>query len=401
MSSVEKNILISLWLESDANRRFLHGISLFARQWANWNVRFVDTRDLSDETLEAFSLSKFDAFFVKEDALPTFRAHFGDDLPPTAVFGTPNNDLPIKDAMYFSVDGNAIGTKAAEYFLSLGNFASYGFYTEDLDQSFVHDRLHGYIKRLSADNITASVCTSYGNLDDTVRWLSTLQKPVAIFCANINYAVKLIAACKTCGLKIQKQVAVLGVDDDELLGGFIKPRPSTIALPYEKLGMEAAKAIAKRLRRPSANTSSCLRCSLTDMQIVEHDSSAALSPATHLISRALDFIKHNAAHRMTVDDVANHVGTSRKLLELRFREICNDTILAHIHRARLDKVCADLTYTAKSIQDVSRDCGFTNLTYLKTFFRRQTGMTMTEYRLRSVRSSACTGSPCQMTSSRR
>ena len=371
-------------MESDANRKFLYGISLFARLRANWNVHFIDPRDLTVEALQLVSNSGIDAIFAKEDAMPVIQAYFGNNLPPTAVFGTPNKGQPINGVDYFSVNGTAIGTQAAEYFLSLGKFSSFGFYTEDLDQSFVHDRREGFTSRLSADGFPISVCTACGNLQKTITWLSTLPKPTAVFCANINYAIKLIESCKVGGFKIRKQIAILGVDDDELFGGFIKPRPSTIAIPYEKLGMEAAKAIARRLKYPSMKIMPGKPYAMSDMQVIEYGSSTALSPAAHLVYNSIEFIKQNARRHISVGDVAKHVGTSRKLLELRFREIRNETILSHIHRVRLNEVCTELTFTEKTIQNISRDCGFTNLTYLKTFFRRQLGMTMTEYRAKSL-----------------
>lgn len=375
-----KEILISLPIESDSNRKFMHGISLYARIHRTWNVHFVDSRDFARNSL-AIDVQRYDAMFVREDVIPALARELGTKLPPCVVFGWPSNGRPLPNVEYFSVDGRKIGNNAAEYFLNLGKFASYGFYTEPLDLSFVHERRDGFSAALAKRRLSADACPCYGDTDGVIRWLAGLPKPAAVFCSNIHYAIEVIEACQRGGLNIPRQVSVLGVDDDDILGGFSNPRPSVIALDYARLGFEAAKSIDHRLRTRKCHKTVCRY--LTLMRVAEYDTTAPLAPATHLVHNAMAFIRENACQSVSVAEVANHLGVSRKLLGLRFREICNDTVINYIQKIKLEKVQSLLMTSAKAIGAISEECGFRNQAHLKSLFKQRFGVTMSDFRRQS------------------
>lgn len=107
---------------------------------------------------------------------------------------------------------------------------------------------------------------------------------------------------------------------------------------------------------------------------------AASSPAAHILSRALGFIQKNATKGIRPGDVAEFLGVSRRLADLRFQQFSGETINETIVRHRLEAVKKLLATTGRSIRAISEACGYTDHAYLKTLFKRRFGLTMRDWR---------------------
>ena len=70
------------------------------------------------------------------------------------------------------------------------------------------------------------------SIDDrkVIRWLHGLPKPCGVFCATDLHAMQLTRSCRTCGILVPEQIAVLGVDNDPVICGVCFPRLSSIEL---------------------------------------------------------------------------------------------------------------------------------------------------------------------------
>ena len=112
----------------------------------------------------------------------------------------------------------------------------------------------------------------------------------------------------------------------------------------------------------------------------ERESSAHIPPATTLVENAREYISEHACEGIGAIDVIRHVGTSRSLLELRFRQVCGKSILEDILDVRLAEVRRQLEKTNRSILQIGRDCGFKAPNYLKRLFRNRFGTSMRDYR---------------------
>ena len=366
-----RNVLVSLALERTSNREFLKGMSRYVGLNANWKVSFVSPSELSRTKV----LPRPDAIIAKEDAIGDCKRLFGENLPPLAVFG--RLTAPARDCFSFCVDDEAVGEACAHHYLGLGKFAAYAYYAEPNASSFVAARFEGFRRTLRKAGI--EVVRIEG---DVVRTLAALSKPLAVFCACDCFAASFLEICCEQGLAVPRQVSVIGADDDEIVCGFTRPLLSSVRLPHEQLGFAAAEAIARRLR--SGRSRKATQTIASDMRIISRGSSAPLPPAVHLIQNAIEFVADNANRPIRTADVAKHLGVSRQLLELRFREFGNETLLSAITRIRLDNLCRALRASRQPVGTVSRACGYENLSYVKTLFRRRFGMTMTEYRAQTM-----------------
>ena len=108
--------------------------------------------------------------------------------------------------------------------------------------------------------------------------------------------------------------------------------------------------------------------------------------------RGYDVIEFCHAHRMRVpedaavlegigvSDVVTHLKVSRRLADLRFRELQHTSIGGEITRIRLAEVQRLLRATREPIDSIAAKCGYTNPNYLKNLFRKRFSMSMREFR---------------------
>ena len=118
----------------------------------------------------------------------------------------------------------------------------------------------------------------------------------------------------------------------------------------------------------------------SDTSPVSHSPLLISSFAAFLIDRALKFIAENAVKGIGPQDVAAHLGVSRTLLDLRFREMATGTVGELIMEKRLAALSAMLRKSKLPICKLAEECGFGNAKYAKAVFKKYFGMTMREYR---------------------
>ena len=179
-----------------------------------------------------------------------------------------------------------------------------------------------------------------------------------------------------------RQIAVLGVDNDELLDESCVPPLTSILPDHEKLGYAVARELEYLM--PGHAHKDAKPFLIRPVKVVERESAVASTPTAHILSRALDFIRKNAVKGIKVDDVAKALGILRRLADLRFQQFSGETINEAITRHRLDAVKKLLATTNRPIKVISESCGYTDLAYLKTLFKRRFGCTMRDWRRSNI-----------------
>ena len=112
-----------------------------------------------------------------------------------------------------------------------------------------------------------------------------------------------------------------------------------------------------------------------------------LSPSVALVNRALAYIVENACTGCRARDIGALLGVSRRLLDLRFREITGSTLRSEIERVRMENIRRLLANTGRPVGSIAASCGYPDVNHLGKLFRKRFGLTMSEYR-RNARSTA-------------
>lgn len=204
-----------------------------------------------------------------------------------------------------------------------------------------------------------------------------LPKPCALFATVDHRAKHVLDIAAEIGVKVPDELAVIGVDNDDMICEFTSPSLTSINLDFEQNGFLAAKALEK-LMRGDENVADSL--SFGVLGIVERLSTSDQSGTARIVSRAREFIRLNAASDISVDDVARVVGCSPRLLQQRFHDILGHSPIAEVRNARLDLAAKLLRGTQTPIDRIGDLCGFKTLSNFKAAFKSRFGMSMSAYR---------------------
>jgi len=298
--------------------------------------------------------------------------------------------LPGLNVPTVDVDHAVVGRLAAEYFLER-KFDHFGFFgSESAAYSRIRESAFG--ERVADAGHAVSSCHTEYLADLTTpalwkksaqkarRWLRQLNKPAAILCCEDAPARYLADVCRQIGLKIPEDIALLGSGNDELECGLTQPALSSIAVPSQRIGYEAA-ALLDRLMSGEAPPREPLL--LEPLHVVTRRSTDIMAIEDETVQAALKHIRQHAWEAMSVAKLAHDIAVGRRLLERRFRAVLGRSVLEEIYRLRVARAKELLTDTHLPITAVAAQSGFPNARRLDVVFAKRTGLTPTAYRRQS------------------
>ncbi|MBI1371464.1 MAG: helix-turn-helix domain-containing protein [Phycisphaera sp.] len=208
-------------------------------------------------------------------------------------------------------------------------------------------------------------------------WLKDLPKPVGLLAANDQRGRHVIEAARIAGVKVPDEVAVLGVDNDEVMCEICTPSLSSVSLNTRRIGYKAAELLGKLIHGDKVPEKPAI---IEPLGVVARESTDTLALDDRQIADAVRFIRNNCHRPIQVSDVLDAVPVSRKTLEVRFQKALGRTPHAEIQRLRLDRVKQLLVQTDWPLKRVANSSGFTYAEHMHAVFRNHMGMTPNEYR---------------------
>lgn len=208
--------------------------------------------------------------------------------------------------------------------------------------------------------------------------LAMLPKPCGILAANDATALRVEQACHRCGLTIPDDILLVGIDNDEFICENMNPPLSSVLPDFERAGYWVAELLAERIRTPDAPPKQLV---YGPALFVRRRSSRRFAQLNPRVSRALAYLTENMRDpSFKVDNVASVMKCSRRLADLRFREVTGHSILQELHELRFEMACRLLKRTSIAIDAIPFQCGYTSSPFLKKLFKRRTGLTMRAWR---------------------
>ena len=98
------------------------------------------------------------------------------------------------------------------------------------------------------------------------------------------------------------------------------------------------------------------------------------------LQKAIQYIQKNTNQHLTVGDVADYVGFSKSYFSAYFKKTLGFSVSAFILRCKLEEGRELLQYTDKSISTISEFLCFSSQSHFHTAFKKQFGITPSEYR---------------------
>lgn len=275
------------------------------------------------------------------------------------------------------IDDFAVGEMAADYFVDKGfrHFACYSL----RDRDFMDARLRGYRSRIEESSHSLSIFEddeyspgmSFSPPSERLRtWLRELPQPVGVFVTTDALGLVIASSCRFANLKVPEQVSILGASNNELLCNLEYPSLSSIQLPGERLGFEAARRLHSML---NGNEEPTTAERLEPIGIINRQSSDIYCIEDKEVGLALDFIRNNCSSPINVASVVKAVQISRSNLERRFRQLLGRSIHDELIAQRMKTAKHLLTTTQMPLHSVAAESGFSSPRHFSTVFKKQTG----------------------------
>ena len=367
--------------EGAYDRRLLLGIARYAHLHGPWSI-FHEVEE-HKRALHYVRSWGADGIIADIRESKKLRQAVGDKTPIITI------GAASETSIYPNIgsDWQAIGKIGAEHFLDRGfqNFAFLSY--EDIEWS--RRRARGFGMRVSeAGHKTHTFKRRYlgakrsWSRDQVLlaTWLEKLPKPLGLMACNDEAGRHVLEACKVAGLNVPGEVAVLGVDNDEIICSLTDPPLSSLHLNTEVAGYEAAELLAGFMAGKKITRQQVV---VRPARVETRASTDVLALGDREVAKALHFIRENAKHPLQVADVAEAVALSRRRLYARFREALGLSVSRKIRIARTRLVARTLVETNLSVGQIATEFGFGGLEKLSRYFKRETGLTPLEYRRRN------------------
>ncbi len=386
---------VALLIETSTEygRGLLRGISRYARLYGPWSLQLAPghVRDLLAEAAE-WRGSGIIARISLSEARRLLRS-----VQAPCVVSSLNEEVAFPSSARIGeirTDAEAIARMAALHLVEAGfrSLAYCGF--ENCNWSAEREK---FMAAFAAERgLSWSVCRTASagwmhphnwierwqkDKPDMIRWLKALPKPAGVVACNDVCGREVLEACAAAGLHVPEEVAVVGVDNDEMMCELATPPLSSVALDVERAGYEAARLLDSLMKGSPAKPRVVW---VRPTRVAARLSSDVVAQEDLLVARALQVIRAQAAHNLGVSDIAKEVGVSRRTLERRFSAAAHRTVLDEIMRRRLERAKQLLLETDLRCYRVAAQSGFASLKTFNRVFRRSEGMTPQTFRSRSM-----------------
>lgn len=286
---------------------------------------------------------------------------------PTVFFGSfplsrPPKTLLVRD------NATAIANMAFRELLSLAP-ASYAYVGDASGAEWSRRRGDAFVRAVKTVGKGCSIL----NIKSLRRELTTVTRPCGVFAANDMTASAIYAASQQLQLNIPDDLAIISVDNDDLICENMTPTLSSIQMDLAECGRLAVEWLAHPDRRK-------IREYGPIAPVLRGSTSHARSPGP-LVQRALAIISRNACSPgFSVTDVAAQLGFSRRYLDRIFREQFHQTVLEAIHDIRFARLLTLLCKGDIPLSSIAASIGFGTQIALQKFFQKRMGMSMRKWR---------------------
>lgn len=367
-----------------SGRGILSGIAEFIRDHGAW-LTYHEPRDIEHAVPKWLQRWKGDGIIVRSQNRKILNAVLSTGLPTVDVLGEARHpDLPL-----VHVDNQRIADMAADYLIDLG-LSSFGF----CNMKGVHwseERQTAFVNFLAKEQhscsvydmkMTAKAKNDYSWEADQkamADWLTGLPKPAGVMVCSDWYGQTVIGACRRAGIAVPDEVALIGVDNDEVLCSVCEPPLSSVIGDYKNVGYTAAamlmKMMAGRLtERPVTK--------IPPRGIAARRSTDTLAVQEGIVAEALRFIRTNACKDISAADVIKTVPASGTVLKRKFRQVLGKSLQEEIINTRINEALFLLRESDLSLVEIAERTGFKRQGYMGAVLKTRLNETPLQYRHR-------------------
>jgi LacI family transcriptional regulator len=367
------------------DRRVVQGLSAYARESGRWSL-YVEEDPL--QKLPKLDRWDGDGIIANFDDHKIAVAVRGLKIPVVGLGGGRGWYDPASGIPYFTTDNAAIARLAAEHLLDCG-FTRLAFYgnpprrlaqwSEEREQAFVARAVEAGVRTAVYRGRHADAHRWLVQLRELSAWLRSLPKPIGLMACTDIRARQVLEACRTIGARVPDDVAVIGVDNDEMICELTAPPLSSIEQGSRQIGYQAAVMLDRLMSRRAPHAA----CHVIGPEsLIARQSTDVLACDDPDLTQAIRFVRQHACDPICVEDVLQLVPVSRSTLEKRFRTSLGRTVHGEIQRVQVERARHLLAHSNLLIKQIAIRCGFKYVPYLTRVFRLHAGLSPVEFRRR-------------------
>ena len=362
-------------------RTRLAGIYRYAAK-AGWNVQMVEHGLTAMSVGRSLRFWEPDGCIVERSAMetPGFRASEFGAVP--VVYCDPDPAAARGPVLAVEHDSSATAAVAARELLSLG-LSHFAFVGNVIPRDWSDLRREVFADAVARAGATFAAFDPVGA--DGIRaffarirpWLRGLPRPCGILAANDISGDLVLQACRMEKLRVPDDVAVIGVDNDELVCEHAKPALTSVVPDFEQSGFLAAQllddAMAGRAAAPCVRTFGAA-------DVARRDSTRKFRRRDDAVRSALEYIRDKACEGIAPAAVCRKIGGSRRTIEMRFRAFAGRTIGEEIAAVRIERAKSLLKKRGIAVGAVPAMCGYIDPSSFRRAFRKYTGLSPRQWR---------------------
>lgn len=376
-----KQIGLMLRLQDNYDMAVAQGVVQYARTKSDWQVRGQGPGFFP---LEKQALRECDALIarIEDEQEAELCSSLGIPVVDIAGSALPGMFNQVRNDDYLT------GVSAGEYLSGLGSNRAAWCGVDHVH--WARERYNGFSAGFGLPD--ARICrfskplTWWRHIYDPAAeldtWLSSLEKPVSIFCCNDLSAMKVELACRRLGIDIPTEVMVLGVDNETLLCELASPSISSIQPDCRTIGYEASALIDRMLNSQNIGIQTKW---VPPGPVTERESTRVVFCDDEEVAKALRLIKEKATEGLGASEVADHASVSRRTLEKRFRQYRGRTIWEEICLQKIEQACQLMAHSNLTVNQVAEQCAFGSPHRFYILFKRYMNLTPYQYRMQKSR----------------
>ena len=368
-------------------REILWGIAQYVGESGPWNV-YIEQRSLTDQAPPW--LATWDGDGIISRLSPSQTRRLGARGIPIVDL---NDQGPGPCRPHIRSDHRAEGALAALHLLERGftSFAFFGYphfaWSRECQAGFFATlEARGY----SCAHYRSAQRVSWGHqqpswemeVEAVAKWIRSLPKPLGLMACNDFRGTQALDACRRAGIAVPEEVAVIGVDNEELVCTLACPPLSSVVPNARSIGYEAAALLDRLMSgEPEPETP----VSIPPAEVVARQSTDVSFISDPDVAAAMRFIREHACEGIGVEDVLAQVPVSRSVLQRRFRKLLGRSIHGVIASVRLQSAKKLLVETDLPLAVIAKRAGFSHVEYLCAAFRQAVGLPPGIYRREHAR----------------
>lgn len=377
-----KKVLLLIDYSSEFSRRLLKGLIQYSKEHGPWIFyrlpSYYKTLYGKEGIVKWAKEWQADAIIARWD-------HEETDLLKALNIPVILQNYKDRSAFFSNLTGDYIGTgeMAARFFIKRRyiNFAFYG----NKGVVWSRERAEGFRKEVEkvganyyyfeSENLRGEQwSSSHIQLD---QWLLSLPKPVGLFACDDSFALQVSEICKINNIRIPEEIALLGVDNDELMCNLSDPPISSIVLDVEKGGYQAGRLIDQLF---SKERNESIDIIIQPVRFELRQSTEKYNISNPYISKIVNFIEDNFTSEINIESLTSMVPLSRRNLEMKFKNEMNTSIYQFVLDCRIGFFSHLLVTTDRPLFDLALKSGFTDYKNISRVFKKFKGCTPVEYR---------------------